>query len=183
MIEADDDPVVVFIVSRDSTYARRRVLWKMSRADAKKVCTDERTTGLRHALHWTAHGVDDFDLMEYVHDGGNHYQVLVDHGVRVLRSKTVRGVVKNSTGGVKVSETRDRLTQMIRRALSAEGATASGYDGLDRVAAGVVDELLAVEVGHVGWLLMGDTETVVPLVECDMQSDSGSWLVWGPDSG
>ncbi|MFJ8209731.1 hypothetical protein [Streptomyces sp. NPDC096033] len=48
------EPVAVFIVSAKSNPTRRRVLWAMTREDAMKLCSDDRTSSDRYMLCWTA---------------------------------------------------------------------------------------------------------------------------------
>lgn len=78
--------VVVFIASRHSGPAYRRVLWRTSEADARKICSDPRTSGRNHMLCWTAQYIDDPEVNRYVRDTGTYAQVLADHHVSVLRS-------------------------------------------------------------------------------------------------
>ncbi|WP_432139143.1 hypothetical protein [Streptomyces sp. bgisy154] len=77
--------VVVFIASRNTSTTHRRVLWRVSEADARKICSDERTSGRNHMLCWTAHSIDDPEINRYVRDSGAYAQVLADHDVTVLR--------------------------------------------------------------------------------------------------
>jgi hypothetical protein len=77
--------VVVFIASRNTSTTHRRVLWRVSEADARKICSDERTSGRNHMLRWTAQHVDDPEVNRYVRDTGTYAQVLADHHVTVLR--------------------------------------------------------------------------------------------------
>jgi hypothetical protein len=85
---AEADEVVVFIVSRDTNTPYRRVLWRMTRTDAMKVCGDPRTGGSRHMLCWTAVAIDDPTINRYVPDNGTYAEVLREHGVTVLRGGT-----------------------------------------------------------------------------------------------
>ncbi|MFI6112750.1 hypothetical protein [Kitasatospora sp. NPDC051164] len=78
--------VVVFIASKNSNATHRRVLWRTSEADARKICSDERTSGRNHMLCWTAHSIDEPDINRYVRDSGAYAQVLADHDVTILRS-------------------------------------------------------------------------------------------------
>lgn len=78
--------VIVFIASRHTTPPRLRALWKVSEEDAKKICSDRRTAGRSWMLCWTAVGVDNPSVREYVPDDGRHVDVLVEHGVTVLDS-------------------------------------------------------------------------------------------------
>ncbi|WP_158834655.1 hypothetical protein [Streptomyces sp. NRRL S-350] len=81
--------VVVFIASRNTRTTHRRVLWRVSEADARRICSDERTSGRNHMLCWTAHSIDDPEINRYVRDSGAYAQVLADHDVTVLRSLEV----------------------------------------------------------------------------------------------
>lgn len=80
--------VFVFIVSRSSNPTRMRVLWKVSRDDAMKLCSDPRTAGRNYMLCWTeSPGVQGNDW-RYVWDNGKHDQVLSDLGITVLESRS-----------------------------------------------------------------------------------------------
>lgn len=91
--ELPSDPVVVFIVSRDTAYPYRRVLWRVSRGDAMQICSDPRT-GIEahphHMLCWTAHDIDDPELNRFVEDNGRYDDVLVEHDIEVLDSWNLR---------------------------------------------------------------------------------------------
>ncbi|MGY3677315.1 hypothetical protein [Streptomyces sp. TE33382] len=78
--------VVVFIASKNSNTTHRRVLWRTSEADARKICSDERTSGRNHMLCWTAQSIDDPEVNRYVRDNGAYAQVLAEHDVTILRS-------------------------------------------------------------------------------------------------
>ncbi|GAB3475365.1 hypothetical protein [Amycolatopsis cihanbeyliensis] len=79
------DDVVVFIVSRGTNHDYRRVLWRVSRADAIKICSDPRTASQNYMLCWTDRNIDDEKLNRYVPDNGKHDAVLRDHGVTILK--------------------------------------------------------------------------------------------------
>ncbi|WP_141275424.1 hypothetical protein [Streptomyces cacaoi] len=78
--------VVVFIASQHTASPRLRALWKVSEEDAKKICSDRRIAGRSWMLCWTAAGVDNPNVREYVPDDGRHADVLAEHGVTVLDS-------------------------------------------------------------------------------------------------
>jgi hypothetical protein len=82
-------PAVVFIVSRNGGPTYRRVLWRVSVADAKKICSDPRT-GIeahpKHMLCWTTQNIDDPDEFRFIRDNGRYGDVLSEHGVKVLDS-------------------------------------------------------------------------------------------------
>ncbi|MQS17269.1 hypothetical protein F7Q99_35100 [Streptomyces kaniharaensis] len=78
--------VAVFIASKNSNTTHRRVLWRTSEVDARKICSDERTSGRSHMLCWTAHYIDDPEINRYVRDNGAYAQVLADHDVTILHS-------------------------------------------------------------------------------------------------
>ncbi|MER6213617.1 hypothetical protein ABT213_06110 [Streptomyces sp. NPDC001674] len=85
-VEAAADPVAVFIVSARSNPTRRRVLWGMTRTDAMKLCSDDRTSSDRYMLCWTAPehlGVlgDDW---EWTKDRGTTDAVIAELGVTIL---------------------------------------------------------------------------------------------------
>jgi hypothetical protein len=83
----ETDEVVVFMVSRHTNTPYRRVLWRMTRADAKKVCSDDRTGGARHMLCWTAVDIDDATINHCVPDNGRYDALLRELGVTVLRRR------------------------------------------------------------------------------------------------
>src|SRR5438105_13756146 len=76
MIPRDEDEVVVFIASKHTSSNYRRVLWRVTRADAKKICNDPRTSGQRHMLCWTDQNIDDPTINRYVPDSGATDDVL-----------------------------------------------------------------------------------------------------------
>jgi hypothetical protein len=84
---AGTDEVVVFIVSRHTNTPYRRVLWRMTRADAMKVCGDPRTINSRHMLCFDGEDIDDPAINRYVLDNGRYAEVLREHGVTVLRGR------------------------------------------------------------------------------------------------
>ncbi len=78
------DEVVVFIVSRHSNTPYRRVLWRVSRVDAMKICGDPRTSGRNFMLCFDGGHIDDPEINRYVRDDGRFNDVLREHGVTVL---------------------------------------------------------------------------------------------------
>lgn len=83
-VEQPADSVLVFIVSKHANPTRARVLWRVSQADAMKICSDPRTAGARHMLCWTAHeGVRGRDWA-FAPDSGRNAAVLAEHAVTVL---------------------------------------------------------------------------------------------------
>lgn len=83
---SDGDEVVVFIVSRHSNTPYRRVLWRVSRADAMKICSDPRTSGRNFMLCFDGGHIDDPEINRFVPDDGRFDKVLAEHGVTVLTS-------------------------------------------------------------------------------------------------
>ncbi|MGW2038702.1 hypothetical protein [Streptomyces virginiae] len=80
------EPVAVFIVSAKSNPTRRRVLWGMTRADATRLCSDDRTASKNFMLCWTAPehlGVLGEDW-EWTKDRGTTDAVIAELGVTVL---------------------------------------------------------------------------------------------------
>jgi len=86
MIRRDEDEVVVFIASKHTSSNYRRVLWRVTREDAKKICNDPRTSGQRHMLCWTDQNIDDPTINRYIPDTGAHNDVLRDHDIQILHS-------------------------------------------------------------------------------------------------
>lgn len=74
--------VVVFLASRNTTAARRRVLWRMSETDARRLCSDPRTSGQSHMLCWTADADPRYNSL--VEDNGRYAQVLQDLDVTLV---------------------------------------------------------------------------------------------------
>ena len=81
--ESPEDTVAVFIASAKHAPTRLRVLWHVSRTDAKKICSDERTQGSNWGLHWTAYNVGDPECHQFVRDDGRFAGVLAEHGVTI----------------------------------------------------------------------------------------------------
>ncbi|WP_372667955.1 hypothetical protein [Amycolatopsis kentuckyensis] len=79
---------LVFIASKHTNPVRRRVLWRVSVTDAKKICSDPRTAGPHYMLCFTTENIDDPASFVYVPDNGRHADVLRDHRIRVLRDHT-----------------------------------------------------------------------------------------------
>lgn len=79
-----ETPTAVFIVSRKSSYPYRRVLWRVSKTDAMKICGDPRTSNYHHMLCWTAQDIEDPKFNRYVKDSGKYDAVLRDHNIAVL---------------------------------------------------------------------------------------------------
>jgi phage head maturation protease len=75
---------LVFIASKHTTPTRRRVLWRVSVEDAKKICSDPRTAGPSYMLCFTTHDIDNPASFTYVLDDGRHRDVLREHHIRVL---------------------------------------------------------------------------------------------------
>ncbi|WP_146060346.1 hypothetical protein [Amycolatopsis sp. CA-128772] len=84
------DEALVCIVSKHTTPARQRVLWRVSVADAKKICSDSRTAGPHYMLCFTTSNIDDPSAFVYVPDDGRHAEVLDDHNIRVIRDHNTR---------------------------------------------------------------------------------------------
>lgn len=73
--------VAVFIASQHTQPTKLRVLWLMSEDDARRVCSDPRTSWRHSALHWTSeygkHGRD----WHYTPDNGRWDELLAELGV------------------------------------------------------------------------------------------------------
>ncbi|MFI8085958.1 hypothetical protein ACIF6L_34850 [Kitasatospora sp. NPDC086009] len=79
--EADTDPAWVFIASKSGSSFRRRVLWQVTRAEAMRICSDERTGGRSWMLCWSlAPGVRGTDW-QFVADKRQGARVLADLGI------------------------------------------------------------------------------------------------------
>lgn len=80
----DSDLVNVCIVSKHGQPTRMRALWRLTRADAKKLCSDSRTAGRNFMLIWTTRHIDDLDAYTWVTDTGSFDAVLAEYGVTPL---------------------------------------------------------------------------------------------------
>lgn len=94
--EAHPTDAVVFIVSKRSNTTHRRILWRVSRQDAMRICSDARTSGRNYMLCWTTRYLDDPDpdVNRYVRDRGQHADVLAELGVTVLDSLAIQQKAK-----------------------------------------------------------------------------------------
>lgn len=79
--------VAVFIASAHTTRPKRRVLWLMSEDDARKVCSDPRTSGRNSMLCWTAHYGKQGKDWNYTPDDGRYNALLAELGVTVKEQK------------------------------------------------------------------------------------------------
>lgn len=87
--EPDDDladPVAVFIASKNSAPPRMRVLWRMTRAEAMRLCSDERSAGRRSMLCWTADPGKEGEDWEFVRDTGSYDALLAELGITPERT-------------------------------------------------------------------------------------------------
>jgi len=84
MTGTDED--AVFIASKHTTTTYRRVLWLVTREDAKKICNDPRTSGTHSMLCWADHDINDPELNRYVRDSGAHDDVLRAHDIHIIHS-------------------------------------------------------------------------------------------------
>lgn len=79
--DASADPVLVFIASKNTRPARMRVLWKVTRAEAITICSDDRSAGRNHMLCWTADPGAEGEDWEWVKDSGSYDALLAELGV------------------------------------------------------------------------------------------------------
>lgn len=79
-------PVLIFYVSQNSTPPLLRVLWKVYREDAKRLCSDPRSAGRNHMLCWTAYGQEGEDWA-FVRDNGRYDSLLKELGIYIIDSK------------------------------------------------------------------------------------------------
>lgn len=89
---------LVFIASKHTSPARRRVLWRVSVADAKKICSDARTAGSNYMLCFTTTNIDDPTSFVYVPDNGRHAEVLRDCSIRVIRAHAAAQTMPDEPG-------------------------------------------------------------------------------------
>ncbi len=81
--------VAVFIASRNTSPSKRRVLWHVSESDARKICSDRRTGAKAHPNHMLCYSYElDPEYNVFVSDNGRYADVLAEHGVTILASKT-----------------------------------------------------------------------------------------------
>ena len=83
--------VAVFIMSRATTPVLLRVLWLMSEADARKVCSDPRTASRNSALHWTAEYGKQGEDWHYTPDDGRWNELLAELGVTQTGARDAEG--------------------------------------------------------------------------------------------
>ncbi|MBB5123216.1 DUF3560 domain-containing protein [Streptomyces eurocidicus] len=80
------DPVVVFLASKNTTPPRLRVLWAVTRAEAQRICSDERSSGRRHMLCWTADPGTEGEDWEWIKDTGSYGALLAELGAVPART-------------------------------------------------------------------------------------------------
>lgn len=81
-----DDVVNVFIASEHGSMMKMQVLWTVSEADGRAICTDPRTRWVHSSLHWTflsRCGELGRDWV-YWRDDGRQDELLKELGVVVL---------------------------------------------------------------------------------------------------
>jgi hypothetical protein len=74
-------------MSRRTAPVLLRVLWLMSEADARKVCSDPRTAGQNFGLHWTSEYGKFGEDWRYAPDNGRFDSLLTELGVTVTGSR------------------------------------------------------------------------------------------------
>ena len=79
--------VAVFIASRHTAPTKRRVLWLMSEEDARKVCSDPRTSGQNFMLCWTAGYGKRGEDWNYTPDDGRWNDLLAELGVTLTGAR------------------------------------------------------------------------------------------------
>ncbi|MEU3351310.1 DUF6197 family protein [Streptomyces sp. NPDC037389] len=79
-------PVAVFTASRNTAPTKMRVLWRMTRAEAMRLCSDDRSAGRNHMLCWTADPGTEGEDWAFVEDNGSHDGLLADLGIVPART-------------------------------------------------------------------------------------------------
>ncbi|MGW3563600.1 DUF3560 domain-containing protein [Streptomyces sp. NPDC000941] len=80
-----DGPALVFITSQGGGPSANRALWRVTRAEAMAICSDERTRGKRFGLHWTERpGTEGVDW-RWAKDDGRFAPVLAELGITPAR--------------------------------------------------------------------------------------------------
>ncbi|WP_367132478.1 MULTISPECIES: Lsr2 family DNA-binding protein [Streptomyces] len=87
-VEDEDSaaPVVVFLASRNTAPTKMRVLWSMPRAEAQRICSDDRSSGRNHMLCWTADPGQEGSDWEFVKDTGSYDALLAELGITPART-------------------------------------------------------------------------------------------------
>ncbi|MFF0629758.1 DUF3560 domain-containing protein [Streptomyces sp. NPDC004296] len=81
-----DGPAVVFIASENTAPTRLRVLWRVTRAEAQAICSDDRTRGERSALHWTERPGTEGEDWEFITDDGRYAPLLAELSISPARN-------------------------------------------------------------------------------------------------
>ena len=76
--EWQDGPAVVFIASQNTAPTLMRVLWRVTRAEAQAICSDDRTRGERSSLHWTERPGTEGEDWDFVTDDGRYAPLLAE---------------------------------------------------------------------------------------------------------
>ncbi|MEU5186980.1 histone-like nucleoid-structuring protein Lsr2 [Streptomyces klenkii] len=84
--DASAAPVVVFIASQNTRPARMRVLWRVNRAEAMAICSDDRSSGRNHMLCWTADPGQEGEDWEFAKDTGSYDALLAELGITPART-------------------------------------------------------------------------------------------------
>ncbi|MGW9047305.1 DUF6197 family protein [Streptomyces lydicus] len=79
--EWQDGPAVVFIASQNTAPTLMRVLWRVTRAEAQAICSDDRTRGERSSLHWTERPGTEGEDWDFVTDDGRYAPLLAELGI------------------------------------------------------------------------------------------------------
>lgn len=76
---------MVFIASQNTAPTLMRVLWRVTRAEAQAICSDDRTRGERSSLHWTELPGTEGEDWDFVTDNGRYAPLLVELGISPAR--------------------------------------------------------------------------------------------------
>lgn len=92
MAEAAEERAVIVIVNRagDNMHRGWSVLWRgLTIAQAKAICSDDRTAGPEHFLAWVRE--EDCVKWRWVEDDGRYDPILAELGISPERRKCGRG--------------------------------------------------------------------------------------------
>ncbi|MFI1796340.1 histone-like nucleoid-structuring protein Lsr2 [Streptomyces sp. NPDC020379] len=144
---APDDmtgPVVVFIASKNTAPPRLRVLWRVTRAEAVRICSDDRSGGRKHMLCWTADPGEQGRDWEFVRDSGSYNALLSELGITPARTweqpESVPDVVSESNPDPLCGEDGEPCNHAIK--CDAEG------QGLEKSAANENEQQAASNLKH-----------------------------------
>ncbi|MEU6932767.1 hypothetical protein AB0A05_26830 [Streptomyces sp. NPDC046374] len=83
-----EEPVYCYLASQRGGPRWKRVLWKVTRAEAMRLCSDDRTKGPGWMVVWTANpGSQKDDDWRWFRDNGSMDHVLREFGIKPITGK------------------------------------------------------------------------------------------------